>query len=411
MFEKKYLKTWLLTVFAIETLCCTYGLKLISYTDILSLIYFASGITIALLIIFFPEIQKIPSPKIRFNSPVPYFRVILCIVMITIVYLIVRYWLDQIPLDTDYADMLPVIKVMNQRFIEGQWKHIYDTVPAIWNGTRPVYLPAMWLPFAPSVIFNFDPRWITAACFVFVFVLFLFILDFKKTGQTITIMLIALVLFWWLLSENEDHGFLSLSEEGVVVLYYTLLVFALFSGNIVAIGILTSLCMLSRYALIGWIPAFLLYLLLQKQKRKTAVFIVTGIICFLVLFILPFGWKPFVQLTQLPGYYVNFAKIVWKDSRQVFWLSPGFAKFYGSEKIILLHRTLILLTFLVPSLFVWFCSHPGKKRKAANIPLAALKISVVIFYNFIDVPYLYLFYTSSFISLIATASLLKSEYV
>jgi hypothetical protein len=300
-----------------------------------------------------------------------------------------------------------VIRVMDQRFISGQWKHVYDTIPEIWNGTRPVYLPAMWLPFTPAAIFNFDPRWITAACMIFVFSSFLFILDFKKTGFAITALLIAFLLLWWLLSENEDHGFLSLSEEGVVVLYYTLLVFAIFSGNIVAIGILTSLCMLSRYALIGWIPSFLLYLLLKKEKKKAAVFIITGIVCFLILFVIPFGWRPFAQLTQLPGYYIDFAKIVWKDSRLVFWFSPGFAKFYGPGHIVLLHRTLITLTFLVPLLFVWFCFSLIKKKKIANIPLATLKISVVIFYNFIDVPYLYLFYTSSFISLIAVGYLIR----
>ncbi|MFZ6026041.1 MAG: hypothetical protein ACOYVG_16495 [Bacteroidota bacterium] len=38
-----------------------------------------------------------------------------------------------------------------------------------------------------------------------------------------------------------------------------------------------------------------------------------------------------------------------------------------------------------------------------NIALAALKLSIVVVYTFIDVPYQYLFYTSSFISLIAIA--------
>ena len=45
----------------------------------------------------------------------------------------------------------------------------------------------------------------------------------------------------------------------------------------------------------------------------------------------------------------------------------------------------------------------------ANIPLAALKISLVVFYCFIDVPYQYLFYTSSFVSLIALALLMREE--
>jgi len=48
-----------------------------------------------------------------------------------------------------------------------------------------------------------------------------------------------------------------------------------------------------------------------------------------------------------------------------------------------------------------------RKKKIANIPLAALKLSLVIFYCFIDVPYLYLIYTSSFVSLIAVALMVR----
>ena len=43
------------------------------------------------------------------------------------------------------------------------------------------------------------------------------------------------------------------------------------------------------------------------------------------------------------------------------------------------------------------------RRGRNNVPLAALKLSLVIFYCFIDVPYLYLFYTSSLVSLIILA--------
>ena len=49
----------------------------------------------------------------------------------------------------------------------------------------------------------------------------------------------------------------------------------------------------------------------------------------------------------------------------------------------------------------------GWRRKAANLPLAALKLGLVIFFCVIDVPYLYLFYTSSFISLIALTLLFQ----
>jgi hypothetical protein len=114
-------------------------------------------------------------------------------------------------------------------------------------------------------------------------------------------------------------------------------------------------------------------------------------------------------LAQLPGKYIAFARIVWEDSPDVFKYSLGFAKFFGPERIRTLHATLLSLTFAAPVLFVIFCFFASKRKLLCNIPLAALKISVVVFYSFIDVPYLYLFYTSSFISMLMMASFLRQE--
>lgn len=44
-----------------------------------------------------------------------------------------------------------------------------------------------------------------------------------------------------------------------------------------------------------------------------------------------------------------------------------------------------------------------------NLPLVLLKVTMVIFYSFIDVPYLYLFYTSSYVSLIAITYFIMQE--
>ena len=220
----------------------------------------------------------------------------------------------------------------------------------------------------------------------------------------------AFLLFWWLFADDTP-GVISVSEEGVVIAYYVFLVLALVSGNPWLTGIAASLCMLSRYALAGWIPAFLLYLLLTRKWKKAAIFSFTGAICLLFLFILPVGWPTFLRLLQLPGNYVRFAGIVWNDSPDVFSTSLGFAGLFGPRHIALLHGILVTLSFSVPALFILYCYRRSRKKgkSVANIPLATLKLSLVIFYSFIDVPYLYLFYTSSFVSLIAIALLLRRK--
>jgi hypothetical protein len=302
--------------------------------------------------------------------------------------------------------MLPVIKVMGERFVAGHHKQVYDVIPWIWNGIYPIYLPAMWLPYVPAVALGIDMRWITMAGLLFSFGAFIFIYR-PNTHRYLSFFtgVLAFLLFWWLLADNTP-GIVSVSEEGVVIAFYVVLVLALVSGNPWLAGIAASLCMLSRYALVGWIPAYLLYLVLEKKWRHTMIFAGMGVICFVLLFLVPVGWQTFCRLAKLPGNYVEFAGRVWKDSPDVFTTGLGFAGFFGPHRVMILHGLLILLSFAAPLFFVIFYN---RRRKVSNVPLAALKLSLVIFYSFIDVPYLYLFYTSSFVSLIAIALLIRQE--
>jgi hypothetical protein len=51
-----------------------------------------------------------------------------------------------------------------------------------------------------------------------------------------------------------------------------------------------------------------------------------------------------------------------------------------------------------------------KKWKLENLNLACFKLSILVFYQFIDVPYGYLFYTGTFVSLVIAAVLLKKSH-
>ncbi len=112
--------------------------------------------------------------------------------------------------------------------------------------------------------------------------------------------------------------------------------------------------MLSRYALVGWIPAYLLWLVLERKWKQLFTIALTGVLCFVLLFLLPVGWTTFVRLANLPGGYVAFAARVWKDSPDVFSTAPGLAWFFGSRHIGVLHGLLLTLTFLVPASCSYF---------------------------------------------------------
>lgn len=393
----KVAKNLLLISFVAETFFASYGLLLGTQASVASVFYFIAGLGLVFSLLFVPEAGL----DLRGKSDTPgiLIKYGLAVVMIFLAYITARYWFFRIPIDPDYADMLPVIKAMNERFLSGHWKHIYDPISEIWNGARPVYLPAMWLPYSGAVLLKLDMRWITVLALLFSFAGFLFILQIRKNSFYPYLLIAgAGMLFWWIFSRDDVHGVISLSEEGPVILYYVLLCFAIASGNIYFIAVAASLCLLSRYSMIGWIIPFLLTLVLKKEYRKVVIFSLMGIIFFLFFFLIPFGFSPVQRLIRLPSGYVSFASRVWADSPETFWLNLGLAKFFGPHRVAALHETLLICSFVLPVIFVLICLLQ-KRRKLNNINLAALKLTLIIFYQFIDVPYGYLFYTSSFVSL------------
>ena len=403
------LSSILLAAFAVETLSCTWCLKIHGWTPVFSILYLLSGLGIAALLLRLPELRL---PVLRAPSRGGLFRrnryfprsVILIALVALALYSWSLIWFDEYPIDITNADMLPIIKIMCERFLAGQHSHVYDPIPSIWHGVQPIYLPAMWLPYVPAVALGIDMRWITIAGLLFAFGAFVVL--FKPSGSRSGFLLgvLAFLLFWWIAADNTP-GIISVAEEGVVIGYYAFLVLALVSGKPWLTAIAISLCMLSRYTLVGWVPAYILWLLLEKKIRQLSILSLTGIGCFILLFLVPVGWVTVDRLLHLPGNYVTFAARVWKDAPDVFATAPGLAWFFGRNGTAALHLLLISLSFVVPVVFTVF----AVRRKRNNVPLAALKLSLVIFYCLIDVPYLYLFYTSSLVSLLILALALREE--
>lgn len=397
-------KRILTAAFFIEILSATYLLANSDFAALASVLYFISGLTIAVVILFFPQSHlsfKLPK-KAFFKDTFNGYKFSAMGIMGVMMCHFGAQFMEDAPLDYHDSDMLPIIKVMSQRFVAGHFAKVYDVIPNIWKGIKPIYLPAMWLPFSVAEWMNIDIRWMTILALFLAFSLAILLWDpFASKRLSLTYKVSVFMLFWWLFT-NDSAGLVPYTEEGVVIINYVWLTLALLSENYLLIGIAACLCLLSRYALIGWLPAMLVLLYVQGKRKQWLHLKISGISCFILLVLLPFGWNIIRDFISLPGAYINFAARVWHDGPHVFYISLGFAKFFGPNHIAMQHYLLITLTFVVPMLFVLFCAWANYKRNANlhNIALAALKISLVIFYTFIDVPYLYLFYTSPFISCI-----------
>src|SRR5450432_314429 len=136
---QKHVKSAILIAFALETGCVTWFMKIPGGTPVFSILYLLSGSAIAWMLLSSPSLNL---PRLALkgdNSRINVFRIVVVALLVLATWTLCRYWFDEIPLDINYADMLPIIKVMDQRFLAGDWKHIYDNIPTIWHGIQPIY--------------------------------------------------------------------------------------------------------------------------------------------------------------------------------------------------------------------------------------------------------------------------------
>ena len=388
--------TILLLLASLQVLCSTYFLYIPNFYAINSFLFFAAGIGISICLVRMPLVNM-RRPTILNRQLL--LKLLFVIPLLPISYQIARRIMDHTPLQIEYADMLPIIKTMCTRFLNGQWSQVYQPIPEIWNGVQPVYLPALWMPFLSSLIFDFDLRWVTV-CGIWLSVVLCLLPSWKKEWRPFLLSAALLTLLAWL-HFDIGNNVIRLTEEGVVFFYYALLTVAIIIYNPWLLGAAIGLCLLSRYSFIGWIPFAVLFLLFAKQYRFLLKSIGATVFVFILILILPFGLHPFLFHLHFQQDYILQATKVWRENPEFFYHSLGMAKFFGPGHIRLLHLTLTTGTLLIPLIFLFLVrkrifTHP-------NILLAGFQLSITVFYNFIDVSYLYIFYTPVFVSLVIAA--------
>ena len=385
--------TIIVVLAALQVLSSTYFLDIPGFYPVNSFLFLLSGIGITVCLLNIPHIKIHKTAIVNKQSLL---KILVIVLLLPVSYQLARHIMDENPLRFENADMLPIMKVMGQRFWKGEWGQVYQPIPEIWNGIKPIYLPAMWMPFSLSLIFDFDIRWITV-CGIWLSIILCVLAAWKRGWQTILLIVAILILLTWF-HVDENNSVIELTEEGVVFFYYALLAVAIILGSPWLLGISVALCLLSRYSFIGWIPFAVLVLLVKRQYTFLGKAVLSAFIVILLILILPFGIDPLLYHLHLHNDYISHAARVWHDNPEFYYEDLGMAKFFGPSHIKLLHFILEGGTFLVPLVFLLVLR---KKISAQpNVLLAGLQLSITFFYNFLDVTYLYLFYTPVIVSLV-----------
>lgn len=382
----------LLVLVILEVCTLTYWNRSVS-RDWAAVVHFLAGIGIAIL-----PMVSVQKPALRLSGGWWWTHLLLWSVLVAFVCLSLPTLFAKNPLDYRQADMLPILQVMGQRWLNGE--SVYAIIPEIWGGMQPIYLPAMWLPFVPAIALGVDIRW-ASTTLLLLGILLLFFIPKKKVAPVLSLLVFLPIglIFWYLIKVYST--FITLSEEAVVVGWYLLLGFALFRKNAWLLALSLVLCLLSRYVLLFWIPAYLIFLWSTVDKRLVWKTIVYGAMFGLIIMVFGQGlWhldvfiglrSSYLEEITDPNKVGAFTSLIDR--------SIGLARFVAYEQLPRLFHLQIGLAVLLPFAFLWFYVSKKKQLNSTFFGICSLKLSLVFFYNLLVMPYTYLFYTSVFISI------------
>lgn len=322
---------------------------------------------------------------------------------LALVYIIWSAFLfNQQPIDVQQSDILPFIKsVYLERLANGE--PVYDLYTGFQYGTfRPSYLPAHWMPYLLPYLIGIDLRWACVAIFIAATLIFTkqVIRQNTTVGGLIAIALPYLLVFSIYLKQGKDAAH---TIEIMVTGYYLILAVSLFSSNAFARALGVCLPLLSRYAMLFWVPVYAVIRLIE-HPRKALLMAAFGVLIMACIFV-PFLIQTPDMFKDFNGNYLNGVISEWRGQS---WQKPGdkpfqlyqgmgFACWYYEfgkgglqDKIVAIKNTLVWVSLVVLMLQL---IQVYVKRKMGNhnlVALLTLKAALTLFYPFVMIPYVYL---------------------
>jgi hypothetical protein len=310
------------------------------------------------------------------------------------------------PIDPKYSDIIPTIRLMCERFINGA--NVYAKISEFGYEFFPGYLPFSWLPFLPAEYFHFDYRMIVLLIFI-VTVTILIKNGYVQKSEFANMLSLLLLFFFIKATIDKEPASLGWTVELMNASFYTLLLIGILNKNTYLKVVAILLCLLTRYSVVVLLPLFLL-VELKETGVKRSVFLVMLITVLVSVIMVPIFYNNWSLPEEWASAYSRAGIGEWRhlDANGLplhIFNGTGFASWVfkyksGSieERFTFLQKThfyLVLSTTLILSVIYWL------KRKAldSGIYLAgAVKIYFSIFYGFIQVPYTYLFLVPVFYS-------------
>jgi hypothetical protein len=300
------------------------------------------------------------------------------------------------------SDVIPALMFYAKRFLAGEFPYTPIQGTHWHHIVIPNYLTFQWLPYCIAEAAGFDYRWIPFVFLTAALLVLYFRLGSNEIAQPARLTLFLfpiLILFFWM--RNHAPQFQT-TVEGLIAAYYLFFAYSLNSKRIGIIALMLTICLLSRFSLVLWVPLLLLILLHErgiKTSFLTGVLTLAGIALFYGSFLLI---DPTI-FSKGMGYYTVAAAgewIIhdWHNGRYPYVLEQGlgFAIYFYDlpisipakiDKVRQLHLSMSLLSVAVLCAIYWY---QRKKIDYRVFAIASFKIYLAVFYAFIQVPYVYL---------------------
>lgn len=305
------------------------------------------------------------------------------------------------------SDVIPNVMSYVKRTINGEFPYQPIRGEHWTYELMPTYLTMTWLPYLPAEIFHFDYRWIPViALSICLVVYYRQNNQLKNNPLLFWIAFIVPILFIYFYTRfNKEE--IKLTVEGLVAAYYFLLAFSLAKKRLSLIIVMVLLCILSRFSLLFWLPLLVIVVFQEcgiKSVVKSISICIVGVLLLYGLFLIKdpnifFKAVKYYDIATI-GEWKIAGWLKEKGGKYPYSLSRGtgwaiwFYDYLGGtleHKIAVLKKVQIVLVISTTILLCWYYLKHKTKMDGFLYALAGLKISLIIFYSFVQIPYTYLY--------------------
>lgn len=316
------------------------------------------------------------------------------------------------PMDKTQSDVIPQMKTLAQRFLSGA--SVYEPIDFGSYTLFPTYLPLQWMPFMVPEIAHKDYRLFAFLVLIAVFIFYLLSIKRNKWFNFLAILPFVIMNLGFWQNENSYYN----CVENMMAAYYMAFAMSLMESKKVWLqSILLGFCLFSRYAIVLWTPLFFLFLYIQYGHKTMLKSMLIVFSMFCLCYGLPFLLKDPSVFLKGYEYHSNAALAEWAAPEGIpnsysVHLSNGlglaiffYDKIQGeiASRLAALQKAHLIMSILSIMISVGMAWYRWKKQQIkpdAYFMLWSLAFYLTIFYQFIQIPYTYLFVVPIYVYLV-----------